>query len=152
MTEVGIRIILSLAFREMNNRTKNQSENAPLTKQREAVLRVVRDSESHPTASEVYELARRFLPSISYATVYNSLNFLKNAGLIHEINFASGANRYDAITDRHDHALCTACGKLVDFDLELTDELMSLAAQRSNFEPHTVQLTLKGLCANCRRA
>jgi Fur family peroxide stress response transcriptional regulator len=133
-----------------NNQPKNQTEAVALTKQREAVLQVVRESTAHPTASEVYEAARAVLPSISYATVYNSLNFLKNAGLIAEISFASGANRYDAITGRHDHALCTNCGKLVDLDLELADELMTLAARRSGFEPQSIQLTLKGLCEVCR--
>ena len=133
-----------------NNQPKNQTEAVALTKQREAVLQVVRESTAHPTASEVYEAARVILPSISYATVYNSLNFLKNAGLIAEISFASGANRYDAITGRHDHALCTNCGKLVDLDLELADELMTLAARRSGFEPQSIQLTLKGLCEICR--
>ena len=136
----------------MNNQPNNQSENVSLTKQREAVLQVVRESDSHPTAGEVYALARRVLPSISYATVYNSLNYLKNAGLIAEISFASGANRFDAMTDRHDHALCVKCGKLVDLDLELSDELMSQAASRSGFEPQSIQLTLKGLCAKCRAA
>lgn len=134
----------------MSNQPNDKTETIALTKQREAVLQVVRESETHPTASEVYEAARAVLPSISYATVYNSLNFLKNAGLIAEISFASGANRYDAITGRHDHALCTGCGKLVDLDLELADELMMLAARRSGFEPQSIQLTLKGLCEICR--
>ncbi|HJU56536.1 MAG TPA: transcriptional repressor, partial [Pyrinomonadaceae bacterium] len=64
-----------------------------LTRQREAVLRVIRESENHLTASEIYEAARKRLPSISYATVYNSLKYLKEAGLIHEISFGvAGAN------------------------------------------------------------
>lgn len=134
----------------MENQLHKQAENISLTKQREAVLQVVRDSRQHPTASEVFELAKGVLPSISYATVYNSLRFLKDAGLISEISFGNGASRYDAMTERHDHALCTKCGKLVDLDLELSDELMTLAASRSNFEAQSIQLTLKGLCDNCR--
>ncbi len=136
----------------MSNQSKNMETGAALTKQREAVLQVVRESKAHPTASEVYEMARQILPSISYATVYNSLNYLKNAGVINEISFASGANRFDAMTERHDHALCTRCGKLVDLDLEISDELMTLAASRSNFEAQSIQLTLKGLCESCRTA
>jgi Fur family peroxide stress response transcriptional regulator len=101
------------------------------------------------TASEVFESARRILPSISYATVYNSLRYLREAGLIAEINFGNGASRYDALTERHDHAICTKCGKLVDFDLELSNELVNLAAARSKFEPQSIQVTLKGLCENC---
>lgn len=131
---------------------RNQPDNdtSILTPQRRAVLQAVRDSQSHLTASEVYESARTILPSISYATVYNSLRYLKEGGLIAEIQFGNGASRYDAMTDRHDHALCTKCGKLVDLEMELSDELMNLAAGRSGFEPHSLQLTLKGLCDECR--
>ena len=60
-------------------------EGLGLTKQREAVLRVIRESDEHLTANEVFEDARRLLPGISFATVYNSLHYLKNTGYIAEI-------------------------------------------------------------------
>jgi Fur family ferric uptake transcriptional regulator/Fur family peroxide stress response transcriptional regulator len=121
-----------------------------LTKQREAVLQVIRESEGHLTAAEVFDAARRRLPSISYATVYNSLRYLKDAGFVLEINFGNGASRYDRETGRHDHALCTECGTLVDFDLDLTSVLMRTAARRSHFKAESIHLTLRGLCPDCR--
>ena len=120
-----------------------------LTRQREAVLQVIREREDHPTANDIFEAARRRLPGISYATVYNSLRFLKEAGLVHEIKFGDGASRYDREIDRHDHALCTQCGKLVDFDLPQTAALISAAARRSKFKAESVHLTLKGVCPDC---
>ena len=120
-----------------------------LTRQREAVLGVIREREDHPTANDIFEAARRRLPGISYATVYNSLRFLKEAGLVHEIKFGDSASRYDRETDRHDHALCSQCGKLVDFDLPQAAELMKAAARRSKFKPESVHLTLKGVCPDC---
>src|SRR5687768_8062132 len=95
-----------------------------LTRQRGVVLEVVRASEHHLTASEVYDAARKLLPSISQATVYNSLRYLKDAGLLSEITFGNAASRYDRETARHDHAICSSCGKLVDLDLPQTIELM----------------------------
>jgi len=121
-----------------------------LTRQRAAVLQVIREREDHPTANDIFEAARRRLPGISYATVYNSLRFLKEAGLVHEIKFGDSASRYDRETARHDHALCSQCGKLVDFDLPQAAELMQAAARRSRFKPESVHLTLKGLCPDCR--
>ena len=121
-----------------------------LTRQREAVLGVIREREDHPTANDIFEAARQRLPGISYATVYNSLRFLKEAGLVHEIKFGDSASRYDRETDRHDHALCSQCGKLVDFDLPQAAELMKAAARRSKFKPESVHLTLKGVCPDCR--
>lgn len=123
-----------------------------LTPQREAVLRVVNDTEGHLTANEIYEAARRLLPSISFATVYNSLKYLREAGLLSEINFGKASSRYDRETGRHDHAVCSRCGKLVDFDLEETPQLMRAAARRSRFKAESVHLTLVGVCPGCQAA
>ena len=123
---------------------------AGLTPQRRAVLQVVAESEEHPTAGEIFEAARRRLPSISFATVYNSLKYLKEAGLLREINFGKGSNRYDRETARHDHAVCSRCGRLVDFDLAETSQLMRAAARRSRFKPESIHLTLVGLCPDCQ--
>lgn len=123
-----------------------------LTPQRDAVFQVILNREDHPTASEIFEAARQRLPTISYATVYNSLRYLKEAGLVHEIKFGDSASRYDRETDRHDHAICNGCGKLVDFDLPQTAELMQAAARKSRFKPESVHLTLRGLCSDCRDA
>ncbi len=122
-----------------------------LTPQRETVLQVVRDRDDHPTASEIFQSARLRLPTISYATVYNSLRYLKDAGLVYEINFGDSASRYDRETDRHDHAICNDCGKLVDFDLPQAVELMRAAARKSKFKPASVHLTLRGVCPDYRR-
>ena len=134
------------------NRRKNDSaaESPKLTPQRDAVLQVILNREDHPTANEIFEAARQRLPTISHATVYNSLRYLKDAGLVHEIKFGDSSSRYDRETDRHDHAICNECGKLVDFDLPQTAELMQAAARKSRFKPESVHLTLRGLCADCR--
>lgn len=134
----------------MAKETVNQGGVETLTPQRETVLRVIRESDNHLTASEIFEAARKLRPTISYATVYNSLHYLKGSGLIREIHFGNAASRYDRETGRHDHAMCTGCGKLVDFDLDLTNDLMRAAARRSGFKAQSVHLTLHGLCPDCR--
>src|SRR6266478_6489906 len=123
-----------------------------LTPQREAVLQVIRDRDDHPTANEIFQAARVRLPAISYATVYNSLRFLKEAGLVHEIKFGDSASRYDRETDRHDHAICNDCGKLVDYDLPQAAELIHAAARKSQFKPESDHLKLRGQRPECRKA
>lgn len=125
-------------------------QNLGLTKQREVVLQAIQEAEEHLTANEVFEKARFLLPSISFATVYNSLRYLKDAGHIAEIQFGNGASRFDKMTTRHDHALCVKCGKLVDMELELPAELVELASNFSKFKPESIELTLRGLCPNCQ--
>lgn len=133
----------------MKRDKEDQGGVGALTPQRDAVLQAIRETDAHLTAGEVFEAARRRLPSISYATVYNSLRYLTEAGLVREINQGKGASRYDREMERHDHAVCTCCGKLVDFDLPATTELMRAAARRSRFKPESVHLTLRGVCPDC---
>lgn len=122
-----------------------------LTKQREVVLRVVRDTTEHPTANEVFIAAKNLLPSISFATVYNSLRYLKESGHIAEIVFGNGASRFDGMTHRHDHAICTRCSKLVDIEMDLPEGLVKKAAKYSNFKPESMEFTLRGLCPDCAK-
>src|SRR5438477_10859175 len=120
-----------------------------LTRQREVVFEVIRASRDHLTANEVFAGAKRRLPSISFATVYNSLRYLKDAGHIAEIQFGNGASRFDRITSRHDHALCTKCGQLVDIEMDHPVELVNQAAAYSNFKPESLEFTLRGICPDC---
>lgn len=119
------------------------------TKQRQAVLEVIRESHEHLTANEVFEDARKRLPGISFATVYNSLRYLKGEGLIGEVRFGSGTTRYDRNLDPHHHAICTECGRLADLELAIPPEVIKQAARRSKFKPGEIEFTLRGLCPEC---
>lgn len=126
-------------------------EGSGFTRQRQAVLQVIRESHEHLTANEVFENAKQVLPGISFATVYNSLRYLKQEGFIGEVSFGTGASRYDRKLTRHDHAICNNCGKLVDLELSIPDELLRAAARRSKFKPESIELTLRGSCPECTK-
>jgi Fur family transcriptional regulator, peroxide stress response regulator len=97
------------------------------------------------------EGARRRLPGISFATVYNSLRYLKQEGLIGEVRFGTDATRYDRTVSRHDHAICNACGKLIDIELRMPASLAREAAELSRFEPESIEVILRGVCPDCTR-
>ena len=126
-------------------------EGSGLTRQRKAVLQVIRDCDAHLTANEVFDQARRILPGISFATVYNSLRYLKQEGLIGEVRFGADCARYDRKLLRHDHAICSKCEKLVDLDLPMPKKLFAEAAALSNFQAETVEFILRGLCPDCTK-
>lgn len=126
-----------------------ETQKTGLTKHREVVLKVIREADEHLTANEVFVNAKELLPAISFATVYNSLRFLKDAGHIAEVQYGNGASRFDRITTRHDHAICTKCGKLVDIEMEHPDELVEKAAAYSKFKPESLEFTLRGVCPEC---
>lgn len=121
-----------------------------ITKQRQAVLKVIRDSQEHLTANQVFDKARDVLPGISFATVYNSLRYLKQEGLIGEVRFGTDASRYDRTLTRHDHAVCNGCGKLIDIDLPIPDDLLKKGERLSKFKADSIEVVLRGRCPECR--
>jgi Fur family transcriptional regulator, peroxide stress response regulator len=121
-----------------------------LTPQRRAVLVAVRDSHDHLSASEIWERARALQPRISFATVYNAVRYLCDAGLLLHIPFGDGASLYDARTDRHDHALCTRCGHIVDFAAPFVKDIAARAASETGFTATEICVTMRGTCPDCQ--
>lgn len=150
LTFIEFRIILTPHL-EDKEQTMRDVESVGLTKQRQAILQVIRESDEHLTANQIFEDARRLLPGISFATVYNSLRYLKQEGLIGEVRFGADTTRYDRKLTRHDHALCINCGRLVDLELSIPVALVEEASALSKFDAKSVELTLRGLCPKCRK-
>ena len=118
------------------------------TIQRIAVLEFLEKNHTHPTAEEVYCGVKTRFPSISKATVYNTLDVLKKAGTIRELTIAREAARYDYDSSSHPHFLCRICGNLIDVDLPCPirsgDEVLGHKVE-------SVQTYLYGVCSQCRK-
>ncbi len=121
-----------------------------MTPQRQAVLAAVRASDDHPRAAEIYARVRRDLPRIAFGTVYNALNALADHGIIRQLSFGDAASRFDARTDRHDHAVCTRCGSLADIHAAPPPSAVRAVAERTGFAIHEHHTQLLGLCAACQ--
>src|SRR5437867_4944344 len=86
-----------------------------MTPQRRVIAQVLEGEHVHLTAEEVFERARRLLPEISLATVYNTLNDLAAKGEVQQVAAGRGSTRYDPNTERrHHHLVCLRCGELHD--------------------------------------
>jgi len=66
------------------------------------------------------------------------------------VRFGTDATRYDRTLARHDHAVCTGCGMLIDIELTIPPSLKKKAAELSKFQPESIELILHGLCPKCR--
>ena len=120
-----------------------------LTRYRKTVLQVLRSSNHHPTAADVFRIVRRRRPGVAYATTYNALNWLERGGLIASLNFTDEATRYDPIIERHDHFVCTRCGRLTDVELKLPSEIVTRAAKGARFRVAWHRTELFGYCSEC---
>lgn len=117
----------------------------------QAVLETVRAANNHPTASEVYEAVKMVRSHIGLASVYRILHSLVEQKYIKELRHGDDTCRYDGHISRHDHAICTECGALLDvpINIPLTQELLEQAARATGIELSSHELRLYGRCPAC---
>ena len=121
------------------------------TRQRDLVLEAVRKSSDHPTARQVYSRVRRRRPKIAFATIYNALRWWVEQGELQEFSFGDAAARYDRNCDRHDHALCSNCGRLIDADVSLPPKLLRDIRRRTGLTVASHHVQFIGLCKACMK-
>lgn len=123
-----------------------------LTAQRMAIVKLFSAEESHPTAQELYERLRGAHPSISFATVYNTLDALANAGLSGTLRLGNAA-RFDPNTTPHHHAVCEECGAIIDVPAETMAPkpatVKRLQKQALGFNVRSIERIYRGVCASC---
>jgi len=112
-----------------------------------AILALLRDNTSHPSADEIYKSLQPRFPTMSLATVYNTLRLLRKDGRLKELRIDSSRMRFDPNTSPHHHIICLGCGKVVDFFSELNIE--HKAAEASGFKIVGSEISFYGYCPEC---
>ena len=122
------------------------------TKQKEAILRVLKGTTSHPTADWTYKQVRYEIPNISLGTVYRNLRLLQQEGDILELDLAGSFSRFDANTHNHYHFRCEQCGRVFDLDEPVDKAMDDNVAQKTGFKVTHHRLEFRGLCIDCQRS
>jgi len=123
------------------------------TQQRAAVYNFLAQTDSHPTADDVFSHVRHELNEISLATVYKSLEALVGCDLVVKLAYADGSARYDGRTDPHHHVRCLACGRVCDVPARMPDEaVVRIKEATSGFRITGYVLELTGYCGECDSA
>jgi len=120
-----------------------------LTYQRQVILDILRATKLHPTAEMVYATARERIPSISLGTVYRNLSFLRDRGIIQELDFGKGISRYDGDPNPHYHVRCIGCEKVEDVDIPVIGGLDRRAEDQMGYRDVKHRLEFLGLCTDC---
>ena len=118
--------------------------------QRDTILRVVKNTSSHPGADWVYEQVRKEIPNISMGTVYRNLRLLAQSGEIRQLDIAGSLSRFDGNSDNHYHFRCEKCGRLFDLDEPVDRSIEDRVARKTGFKVTTHHLELIGLCPDCQ--
>lgn len=122
-----------------------------VTPQRIAIIRVLLDSHDHPTIEQVYAKVKTTFPTTSLATVYKTVNLLKEMGEILEVANSQGRNRYDGKNPTpHPHLICTDCKSVTDQDVSLLDRMADELQKITGYISLSHQIEFFGICPNCQ--
>lgn len=122
-----------------------------LTPQRREVYNVLLEDRDHPTATEVFLRAKKRVPTISLATVYNCLETLVECGLAKQVNVEREATRYCPNLSEHGHFVCDSCGIVSDIPVAKGGALTQFLKVPTGFSVNHFEITLRGTCPACKK-
>ena len=120
------------------------------TKQREAIIEVLKGIDHHPDAGWIYQQVRKKIPHISLGTVYRSLRLLAREGEISELGMTGSLSRFDGNACNHYHFRCLGCGSICDVDEPVALEMDERVARKTGFDISYHRLEFRGLCQACQ--
>ncbi len=133
-------------------RERFRARGLKMTPQRAAIYQVLAGTTSHPTAEDLHRQVKRRYPMISPNTVYYTLGVLREAGLVHEVNYWRDRSRFDANISPHHHLICLGCRRIQDLADEALDRLSVSDRVKTEFEVTGHRVEFHGYCAACCRA
>jgi Fe2+ or Zn2+ uptake regulation protein len=129
-----------------------------MTAQRRLILETLESLGGHPTADEVYAVVRRRDPRLNPSTIYRTLAWLENVGLVSHCHLDAGpsgehSERYDPVTPvEHHHFVCTTCGQVTEFEAPQLEAIKAEFAAAHDAAVEKAALTIYGACVRCRGA
>lgn len=121
-----------------------------LTPQRMAILNILHDSGGHLSATAIYEQVRPLLPGITEPTVYRTLEFLCQNGLVRDTHAAGGRLEYELARVDHHHLVCRNCGQHAEIAHEQLLFIYDQLEQVTGFRLTESHITFTGLCPHCK--
>jgi Fur family ferric uptake transcriptional regulator len=130
-----------------------ESANLKQSKQRNSIVAHFLDLDEHVSAEGLHQYMRSKKENTGLATVYRTLNLLKEAGLVEQKQFLDGKAVYEVVKpdSHHDHLICTICDRVIEFENEEIEKLQKQVAESFGFRLDHHRLDLFGTClkVNC---
>ena len=89
-----------------------------ITPQRLGIFRILEGNSMHPSAEDVFKEIRESYPTISFTTVYKTLEIMEKMGEILKVTIDEQRKHYDPDTNVHHHIICSKCNKISDIKKE----------------------------------
>jgi Fur family peroxide stress response transcriptional regulator len=119
------------------------------TPQRIEICRYALRSRDHPTAQRIYKEVKKVYPTVSLATVYKTLQILREHKMIQELDFPEGQARFDPNVGPHINLICLRCGSIQDVDDPISREMVAKIAAKAEFTLTGQRLDIYGTCKMC---
>jgi Fur family transcriptional regulator, peroxide stress response regulator len=126
-----------------------RSKGYKATPQRIAICQISLNSRAHPSAQQVYAEVKKIHPTVSLATVYKTLEVLRDIDLVQEINFPKGQARFDSYMKPHINLICLKCGAITDLDDTTVEDITKNVSAATKFKPTGQRMDIYGTCQNC---
>jgi Fur family peroxide stress response transcriptional regulator len=126
-----------------------RSKGYKATPQRIAICRIALNSRAHPSAQQVYDEVKKIHPTVSLATVYKTLEVLRDLDLVQEITLPKGQARFDSFMNPHINLICIKCGSITDLDDATVKEITRKVAVATKFKPTGQRVDVYGICQKC---
>jgi Fur family transcriptional regulator, peroxide stress response regulator len=120
------------------------------SKQKESILKVLKQTTSHPNAEWIYQQVKKEIPRISLGTVYRNLRLMKDSGTILGVCASTGIEHYDAKITEHCHFRCDRCRGIFDVEEEVDQKLEEKVAANTGLKVTGHSLEFTGLCHECQ--
>lgn len=141
---------------DMNNlKEELKKKGYKLTPQRRSILDTIIDNEgTHLTVEEIYDKVKKPCPEIGLATVYRTIVLLEEMGIVYKLDLDDGCSRYELVHEdelhRHHHLICTECGKVIEVEGDLLEDLEKKIEGQYNFKIQDHSVKFFGICHNCK--
>lgn len=119
------------------------------SRQRERILHLLKNTDTHPTASWVYDELKKDFTNLSMGTVYRNINILIDQGMIQKIESGSSFDRFDGNVSTHYHFICRQCGIIDDLPMQELADLNRKVAAMTNYQVENHRLDFYGTCMTC---
>ena len=120
------------------------------TTQRIAICRFVLHSREHPSAQRIYDEVKKVHPTVSLATVYKTLQILREQDLIQELDLPESKARFDSFMGPHINIVCLQCGNIQDFSDNIAREMVERVTTKADFTRTGQRIDIYGICKTCR--
>ena len=120
------------------------------SKKRDAMLKLLKGTDCHPSADWIYQQLKPEFPDLSLGTVYRNLMFFRERGEIQSVGVVKGQERFDALVKPHSHFVCDCCGAVSDLhQVKVDATLEQSVCQQYGFSVNRHELTFYGTCPDC---